>query len=86
MLSMTSYSSREGTQLGQPTQTSQRAIPYHMMSRLVYELRVFAAGQWSLLGDRLGVVHWVVSNCICASLVLYILLLSLSLFLPLLSY
>jgi len=42
-----------------------------MMSCSVYKLRELARGQQSLLWDGMGVVHRVVSNCICASLVLY---------------
>jgi len=58
--------SRDVTQLGQLTQTGQRAIPYHVTSWSVYELGVLAGGQQSLLGDRLGVVPQVASSCICA--------------------
>jgi len=59
----------EGTQLGQLTQTGQRDILFPMMSCSVYKLGELAGGQRSLLRDGLGIVHQVLSNCICASLI-----------------
>jgi len=56
----------EGTQPGQLTQTGQRDIPYRMTSRSVCKLGELAGGQQLLLGNGLGIIHWVVSNYICA--------------------
>ena len=62
----------EGTQSEQLTQTGQGDIPYHTMSGLVSKMGELARGQRSLLRDGLGIFHWVVSNGICVSLVLYL--------------
>jgi len=45
---------------------------FRMTSCSVYKLGELAGGPWSLHGHGLGIVHWVVTNCICASSVLYI--------------
>ena len=69
---VSSISGFEGTQLGQLMQTGQRGILFLMMSCTVYKLGELAGGQQLLTGDRLGIVHCMVSNCISASLVLCI--------------
>jgi len=61
-----------GTQLGHLTPTGQRDVPYHMTSCSAYKLGELARVQPLLLGDRMGIVHLMVSNCICASRTLYI--------------
>jgi len=65
----------EGTRPGQLTSASHRDILFHTMSCSVYKLRKLARKQRSLLGDGLGSVHWMVSNCIALGFYILLLLL-----------